>query len=673
MTADMVAPTAPTIARLLLGAAVLSFAAVLLGDGFGVGSPPLVAPLWNNAYHVTQILAVAACALRARSGRSGDRAAWAALAAGLAGFTAADLYYVAVLEDLESPPYPSAADAGYLSIYPAGYVALVLLLRARAGRLSPALWLDGLIAALGAGAIGAALTFGVVASTDGPFATVATNLAYPLGDLSILSFVVAVIALGGRRAGRAWVLIALGFAVFAVADTIYLYQTATGTYEEHTMLDVGWPASFLLLAFAAWQPTVRLDARLLRGAGMLAGPATLALVSTGMLLLDHYSRLNDLALWLASAAVCVMVVRFALTFRENLRMLRASEEEAMTDALTGLGNRRALVERLEEVTGDAGSGASHVVALFDLDGFKAYNDGFGHPAGDALLVRLGRAFGEVLAGRGSACRMGGDEFCLVAPVRDRDDAARLVEEAVAALTEQGHGFRVTSSSGMALIPQEAGNPSDALRLADQRLYVDKRGGRQSTDETIHRVLLRVVAEHDGELREHVADVARLAERVARHAGLTDAEVTDVHRAAALHDIGKIAIPDAILQARRPLDAEEWAYMKQHTLIGERIISAAPQLQRVAEIVRASHERYDGRGYPNGVAGADIPLGARIVAACDAYDAMTTDRPYRDAVSPAEALAELRRCAGTQFDPGVVAALAAVLATPADAELALHAA
>ena len=192
-------------------------------------------------------------------------------------------------------------------------------------------------------------------------------------------------------------------------------------------------------------------------------------------------------------------------------------------------------------------------------------------------------------------------------------------------------------------------------MADQRMYANKRGGRRTSGETVHEVLLRVAAEHDGELRDHVDDVAVLAELVARELQLGDAEVLEVRRAAALHDIGKVAIPDSILRAPRALTEDEWGYMRQHTLIGERIIAAAPELAGVARIVRSSHERYDGGGYPDGLATDAIPLGARIVAVCDSYDAIVSDRAYRAGRTHEEALAELSRCAGTQFDPEVVAA------------------
>jgi two-component system, cell cycle response regulator len=638
----------PRLASVLVLASAVSLAAVLL-RALGV-VPPVFAGVWDKAYNAAELLAIAACALRAARSAGAERAAWAVLACGLLGFAAGDIYWTAALDGLDSAPYPSLADAGYLSIYPAAFVALVMLLRARGGRPPAAVWLDGLICGLAVAAFGAALALDVVASTDGPLATVATNLAYPLGDLGLLAFIAIAIVVTGRRAGATWRLLALAFGVWAVADTIYLYQTALGTYQEYTVLDTAWPAAYVLIALAAWQPACPLDARRLRCA-TLAFPAAMTLVALGLLMSDHYRELNDVALWLACAAVTCAVARFALTLRENLRMLRESETEASTDALTGLGNRRALLQDLERALSEPAA----VLVLLDLDGFKPYNDRFGHHAGDALLTRLGRQLAEI----GSAYRMGGDEFCLLVsePAEPLD---MLAARAAAALSETGEQFAVTCSYGTVRLAVEAHSASDALRLADQRMYAHKRGGRPSSDELVHRVLLHVAAEHDGELRDHVDDVAELAEAVGRELGLDDEALTDLRRAATLHDIGKIAIPDAILQAPRALTDDEWQYMRRHTIIGQRIINAAPGLSRVAAMVRSSHERYDGGGYPDRLAGDDIPLGSRIVAVCDAYDAMVTDRAYRAARPAQDALAELRRCAGTQFDPGVVAAFAAVL-------------
>jgi two-component system cell cycle response regulator len=175
-------------------------------------------------------------------------------------------------------------------------------------------------------------------------------------------------------------------------------------------------------------------------------------------------------------------------------------------------------------------------------------------------------------------------------------------------------------------------------------------GRQSSD-----VLLKVLSERNADLGAHITGVAELAMAVARQLALSDHEVERIGIAAELHDVGKAAIPDAILGKPGPLDDDEWTLMRQHTLIGQRIMLAAPSLAAAGELVRSSHEAFDGSGYPDGLAGEEIPLGARIIAVCDAFDAMTSTRSYRAAMATAEAYAELRRCSGTQFDPTVVAA------------------
>jgi diguanylate cyclase (GGDEF)-like protein len=360
---------------------------------------------------------------------------------------------------------------------------------------------------------------------------------------------------------------------------------------------------------------------------------------------------------LAMLAVALLLMTLGtLALRGSHRELSSA---ATTDPLTGLPNRRRLYADLERRV--ARDGDEAVLLLFDLDGFKNYNDSFGHLAGDALLARLGHALADAVARHGRAYRLGGDEFCVLADAHDR---AQLELAATAALSEHGDGFAVTASYGAVAIPDEASNATDAMRLADQRMYAQKSStrasaGRQSTD-----VLLRALTERHPDLEGHLDGVARLAVGVGQRLGLDEDALEQLRLAAELHDVGKVAIPDAIIRKPGPLDDDEWAFMRRHTIIGERIVAAAPALGPVAKLVRASHERWDGGGYPDGLASDAVPLGARIVAVCDAYDAMRADRPYRAACSEAAAAAELRRCAGTQFDPLVVEAFVAELAAQA---------
>ena len=267
--------------------------------------------------------------------------------------------------------------------------------------------------------------------------------------------------------------------------------------------------------------------------------------------------------------------------RENERLLVASRREALTDALTGLGNRRALVNDLEAELPRADDESPRVLALFDLDGFKQYNDSFGHPAGDALLARLAERLKAVTDGLGSVYRMGGDEFCLLARV-EPGGGDELVLLAAEALTDTGDAFEIGCSHGLARIPGEADSPQGALRLADQRMYAQK-AQQPSLGREGRELLLQVIAERGAGLGDHLSGVAQLAGHTAERLGLPEHEVRRIRLAAELHDVGKTAIPDTILNKPSALSDEEWEFMRRHTVIGERIIRAAPSLAHAAEL------------------------------------------------------------------------------------------
>jgi diguanylate cyclase (GGDEF)-like protein len=362
---------------------------------------------------------------------------------------------------------------------------------------------------------------------------------------------------------------------------------------------------------------------------------------------------------LLAALVLIVVVWRLDTIRgaAGRRREEGLEVQALHDALTGLPNRRKLLLDLERAVLQADAGEHAVLVLCDLDGFKLYNDTFGHLEGDLLLGRLSAKLALTVAPHGTAYRLGGDEFCALLRI-DLEQLAPVIVACHVALRESGRGFLVRASIGSVALPQEAADASAALRLADQRMYAQKNERGSSVTHQLRDLILRVLAEQDPELYDHVHDVARLAAGVGRRLALNDAQVADLVRAAELHDVGKVAIPDSILHKPGRLDPHEQEFMRRHTLIGESILSAAPALAGVGRLVRSSHERYDGAGYPDGLREEEIPLSSRIIFACDAFNAMTTDRPYRDAMNEEDALSELRRCAGTQFDPVVVDAFTA---------------
>ena len=265
----------------------------------------------------------------------------------------------------------------------------------------------------------------------------------------------------------------------------------------------------------------------------------------------------------------------------------------------------------------------HVLLMLDLDGFKNYNDSYGHPAGDALLAGSAPAWlATATAVDGAAYRIGGDEFCVLAAWPPAERPEPLVERARTALSEQGEGFMIGASAGHAALPGDAEDAEEALRVADRRLYAEKNSGRISARLQSAGALRGALNEANPELGGHTDEVATLAMEVARRLDLDEDEIERVAIAAELHDIGKIAIPGSILRKTGPLDADEWAFMRRHTLIGERIAQSAPALTGVAGLIRSSHERWDGTGYPDRLAGDEIPLGSQIVFVCDAYSAMT---------------------------------------------------
>ena len=440
----------------------------------------------------------------------------------------------------------------------------------------------------------------------------------------------------------------------AIADTAYLYQSVKGTYVVGGILDSLWIASALAAGFAAWRPSRAGSVPRFEGRRLMALPGACALASFAILLYGGFHHVSSIGLAIAAIAVLLVFARGAWTFHENVLLLDASRRDARTDALTGLGNRRAMSSALERFLVDGRESAPGVLVMFDLDGFKLYNDRFGHIAGDTLLAHLGQRLREAVGDTGEAFRLGGDEFCVLLPGHPSAAQPR-VAAAVAALCSDGDGFSVRTSYGVVDIPAEAYASTMALKTADDRMYDQKGMRRGAAGQQTHDVLLGVLREREPDLHDHVCEVGRLAVIVGRRLGMRAEQLDELHRAAELHDVGKAAVPDAILNKSGPLDEHEWAFMRRHTLVGERILMAAPALAPVALIVRSSHERWDGTGYPDGLAGERIPIGARIVHVCDAFDAMTSDRPYSPAVSPEAALDELLRGAATQFDPDVVEA------------------
>ena len=473
--------------------------------GLGLGGREVTALFDEWLYNGLMLGAAFACVVRGIKVRT-DRLSWLLLGTGLLSWSAGDLVFSLVLVDQFEVPVPSISDALYLAFYPAACAGLALLVRRNVQELHLSLWIDALMGALAVSAVATALLYDAVrVGVGGEAARIATTLAYPLGDVALLVFVVGFFALTGWRPGGTWGLIGLALGLAALGDAVFLWQSAHGTYAEGGLLDSVWPASAMLLAIAAWRRPRLIQPRVdeLR---ILAMPSLFAAVAMAVLVADQLNPLDPVAISLALGTLVMLIARLAHTLRVNLRMVAASRGEARTDALTGLGNRRKLLLDLDRELRAATADEPRVLMLFDLDGFKNYNDSQGHLAGDALLERLGDALGAAVAPYGEAYRMGGDEFCALLRADDAAKVERAMATAALALCESGPDFDVRASWGAAALPHEARTADAALQLADQRMYARKRG-RAAVEPRAHASIEDLDMTFDDRLT-YVDEVAR---------------------------------------------------------------------------------------------------------------------------------------------------------------------
>jgi diguanylate cyclase (GGDEF)-like protein len=425
------------------------------------------------------LAAAAICLARAAVVRA-DRAAWAVLGAGMSLWALATVYWSVFLKHVDEPPYPSVADGLYLGFYPAAYIALMLLLRKKLRGVGTSLWLDGLIGALSIGALAVAVVIPRVVDTTGStLAVVATNLAYPLGDVLLIAIIVGAFALTAWRPSRVWLLIGAGVVLFTIADILYLYRVAHGTFVEGTWLDAIWPAGMLLIAVAAWQSPRRRPAIAFEGWPVIAAPTLFTLSSLGVLIYGNVADTNAAAMVLAGATVVAALVRLALSFNE-IRALTDSRRQATTDELTGLANRRLLYEQLKLALSCARREREHVTLLVaDLDGFKELNDTLGHHAGDLLLKQIGPRVLDVLTARDTLARLGGDEFAIVLPGSDAHSATEVVRRIQSALdrafTVRGLSVHIEASVGVATFPDHGDTVDALVQRADVAMYQAKAG------------------------------------------------------------------------------------------------------------------------------------------------------------------------------------------------------
>ncbi|MHB1004848.1 MAG: diguanylate cyclase [Chloroflexota bacterium] len=466
----------------------------------------------------------------------------------------------------------------------------------------------------------------------------------------------------------------------ARAESVLAEITALWAQADHEPVSPGPSVAHLMDFFPNGVPTAALDGlppELLL-APLLSRRATLGMVGLGRAAAQQWQP-TDLQLAHSIGAQWGVAL-------ENARRYESVAYLADRDPVTELLNHRAAHRAIAQEVERAGrSGGCFAVLILDLDNFKLFNDTYGHPVGDRVLREVGIVLTEQKRAYDVVGRYGGDEYLVLLPDTGLDGALAFAERARAALRErpylnaEGAEVPVRGSFGIAVYPDSGGSVNELVARADTNLYESKLHGGDTVyhdasngDAKTPKVstfgvldaLVTAIDRRDCYTRRHSEDVTRIALDIAQSLGLSDQSERTLRIAGLLHDVGKIGVPNHILRKPGRLDEGELAIVRQHVEIGEMIIKEVPHLNEVLAAVSSHHERYDGAGYPRGLKGEEIPLLGRILAVADCYSAMTTDRPYRQALTPEQAQSELRRVAGAQVDPMIVAALLNTIGAPA---------
>ena len=458
--------------RMLLTAMLAAgLVAVLLEALVGLGA-------WGQAIvgrfadDLVLFAAATLCLLRGREELS-RRAAWAFLAAALMAWGLGSAYQSVVLWGRDHA-HVSPADVGWLALYPLAGLAFVGFARAQLGRLDLRLAIDVLIGALALMAFIGGDVLGSVGDSDDPLAA-AAGVAYTVGDLVLVALAVAIGSAHRWELDRLWAVLLAGFLVTVAGDLLYARDVALGRLDNASVVAAAWSCGAALIGLSTWvaSPPSR-DER--RDGGAIGLPIVLAFGALAIVVFSSVAPVQPASVLLAAGSLGACLIRLALTHHDNVVLLDEAEAHAHVDALTGLGNRRAFARDAERMVASLGDGMRLRLSLFDLDGFKGYNDRHGHLAGDSLLEYLSRRMGAAVDGAGGCYRLGGDEFCLLMVLAE-DEPDRVSARAAAALSEDGSGPVVGCSYGSTSM--RADTPlAEALRVADERMYAHKRARRR---------------------------------------------------------------------------------------------------------------------------------------------------------------------------------------------------
>jgi two-component system cell cycle response regulator len=614
-------------------------------------------------------------------------------------YAAADTAFYIAHYVLHSERFPSLADLLYLSHYPLLLAGLVVLIRRREPRNVIGL-LDGLILAVAAAMLSWMFLIRPTATRGDHALALLVELACPIMDLALLAVAVRLMIGAGSRSASFMLLIANLLGI-AAADTVYSFQQLHGVYETGNFLDAIWLAANLALGAASLHPSMvrlaepapsgREEPGLVRFV-ILAGAALLAPAA----LLVQYERgiADDIP---ATAVACAVL--FLLTLGRMAGVAVEQRRLAITDPLTGLSTRRFIEARLPVEVAQARRRSGSVgLFIVDVDHFKSVNDRYGHPAGDRALIEIADRLRRTARPGDILARYGGEEFALLMPGAQPDELVAVSQRLRGSVADEPVALddtisvTITVSVGAASFPAQSTCHTDLVAVADRALYTAKARGRdrvvigagnEPEPEPVGPAAVEPVAgrpalppaqaseldflqraadEVDAWLSsfEHSQAIARWAISLAIAMDCSEAVTMGAGLAGRFHDVGKVVIPRAILVKVDALTEEEWLLLREHPEFGARMARVVPELDTVADVIRQHHERFDGSGYPDGLRGLDIRPEARLIAVCDSWAAMRSDRPYQAALSADQAREELLRGRGGQFDPEAV-----------DAFLSLH--
>jgi len=466
-------PRGVTVAYVVAGVLVAAYIASLMLRPTGQFWPLLD----NWCVDVMEVSLALLCIGRYLDRRPG-RGVGLSMGLGLLAWSIGDVVFSFESQGGASPPTPSAADAFYLMFYPLAYLAIMLLIRGEIRSFKASVWLDGAVAGLGAAAIVCAFVFDtILSSLSGSAAEVATNLAYPVGDLILLAIAVSALVIVPGWPLRLVTLV-IGCLVLAIGDTVYLFESAAGTYKAGGPLDASWMTALFFLSLTVWQRVgVRRPDEEVPAPSMVL-PAVAVIASVMIMFIGNWTHVSGVALGLTVATLVLVGVRATLSHRELNALTRVHHHEAVTDELTGLGNRRQLTSELEARLTDpsrpGGPEGDLALLMIDLDHFKEINDSFGHPTGDGLLRLIGPRLRSVTRSDDVVARLGGDEFAVLLTGADVEFATSIAERITSEIEPpfevEGSSLHVGASIGIALSPRHASTATELMRCADVAMY-----------------------------------------------------------------------------------------------------------------------------------------------------------------------------------------------------------